>query len=135
MPVALPPHPAGPLWFSMLTHLTPTDPYEGRWRDPRPWCLHRTADNKPHSNFPSDPWPSVVSSLLLTRSPAFHPGFLPWESAQVPCPQSITGQATDSRSHQLKRRHMLIFVLGYTEICGSLKSTNFSELCTMVWYL
>lgn len=68
-------------------------------------------------------------------SPAFHPGFLPWESVQVPCPQSITGQATDSWSHQLKRRHMLIFVLGYTEICGSLKSMNFSELCTMVLYL
>lgn len=39
--------PAGQLWFSMLTLLTPTGPYKGGWRDPPPLCLNRTADSKP----------------------------------------------------------------------------------------
>lgn len=114
----------------MLTHPTPTGSYDGG-------CLNRTLDNKPHSNFSSDP--IVFSGLLPTaaqQESSLPSGLssLGISSDAMPT-QSITGQATDSWSHQLKRRHMLIFVLGYTEICGSLKLMNFSELCTMVWYL
>lgn len=100
--------PAGQLWFSMLTLLTPTGPYKGGWRDPPPLCLNRTADSKPHSNFSRDP--IGFSGLFPTAAQQgescvpFGLSSLGISSDAMPS-QRITGQATDSWSHQLKRTY------------------------------
>lgn len=133
MPVTLAPHPAGPLWFSMLT---PTGPYEGDIDPP-----HRVSTGLLTISCTTSSQVTPVPSVVFPTAAQQQESSLPFGlaslaiSSDVMPSQSITGQATDSWSHQLKRRHMLIFVLGYTEICGSLKLMNFSELCTMVWYL